>query len=49
MALDAMEGLIEVMIEKGEAIPESDTPEAVSRFYHLAHAGLTRDEFLTVL
>ena len=37
MALDAMEGLIEVMIDQGEAIPESDSPEAVSRFDRLAH------------
>ena len=26
MARDAMDGLIEVMLEKGEAIPESDAP-----------------------
>jgi hypothetical protein len=32
MPLDAMEGLIEVMIENGETIPESDRPEAVSRY-----------------
>jgi antitoxin HicB len=37
MARDAMEGLIEVMVEHGEAIPESDGPEAVSRFDRLAH------------
>ena len=37
MARDAMEGLIEVMLEKGEAIPESDALEAVSRFNRLAH------------
>jgi antitoxin HicB len=37
MARDAMEGLIEVMLEKGEAIPESDAPEAIPRFNHLAH------------
>ncbi len=37
MARDAMEGLIEVMVEHGEAIPESDAPEAVSRFDRLAH------------
>jgi antitoxin HicB len=29
MARDAMEGLIEVMVEHGEAIPESDAPEAI--------------------
>ena len=37
MALDAMEGLIEVMLEMGEAIPESDATDAVSRFNRLAH------------
>jgi antitoxin HicB len=37
MARDAMEGLIEVMVECGEPIPESDAPEAVSRFNRLAH------------
>ena len=37
MARDAMDGLIEVMREQGEAIPESDAPEAVLRFNHLAH------------
>jgi antitoxin HicB len=37
MAQDAMEGLIEVMLEKGTAIPESDAPEAIPRFNQLAH------------
>jgi predicted RNase H-like HicB family nuclease len=37
MAHDAMEGLIEVMIEQGEAIPASDPPEGVLRFDRLAH------------
>jgi antitoxin HicB len=37
MAQDAMEGLIEAILEKGEPIPESDTPDAVPRFNHLAH------------
>ena len=37
MALDAMEGLIEVMRAQSEAIPESDIPEAVTRFDRLAH------------
>jgi predicted RNase H-like HicB family nuclease len=37
MARDAMEGLIEVMIAQGETVPESDTPDAVSRFNRLAH------------
>ena len=36
MARDAMQGLIEVMIEQGEAIPESDPPEAIPRFNRLA-------------
>jgi predicted RNase H-like HicB family nuclease len=36
MARDAMEGLIEVMIEKGEPIPESDARDALSRFNQLA-------------
>jgi antitoxin HicB len=29
MARDAMEGLIEVMLERGESVPGSDGPEAV--------------------
>jgi antitoxin HicB len=37
MARDAMEGLIQVMREMGEQVPESDPPEAVLRFNHLAH------------
>ena len=37
MACDAMVGLIEVMLERGEPIPESDAPEAVPRFNRLAH------------
>jgi len=37
MARDAMDGLIEVMLETGEAIPESDAPEAIPRFNHLAN------------
>jgi antitoxin HicB len=37
MARDAMEGLIEVMREKGEPVPASDAPEAVPRFNRLAH------------
>jgi antitoxin HicB len=37
MARDAMEGLIEVMLEKGEALPESDASEVVPRFNRLAH------------
>lgn len=37
MTRDAMEGLIEVMLERGENVPESDSPEAVGRFDRLAH------------
>lgn len=37
IAFDAMDGLIEVMLERGEPIPESDAPEAVPRFNRLAH------------
>jgi antitoxin HicB len=37
MARDAMEGLIEAMLEQGAAIPDSDAPEALSRFNELAH------------
>jgi hypothetical protein len=37
MARDAMEGLIEVMLEKGGELPESDSPEAAPRFNRLAH------------
>jgi predicted RNase H-like HicB family nuclease len=37
MALDAMQGLIEVMTEQGESIPDSDSPDAVARFHQLAH------------
>jgi antitoxin HicB len=32
MARGAMEGLIDVKVEHGEAIPESDAPGGVSRF-----------------
>jgi antitoxin HicB len=35
MARDAMNGLIEVMLERGETIPESDAPDAVPRFHRL--------------
>jgi antitoxin HicB len=37
MARDAMEGLIEVMLEQRETIPESDAAEAMPRFNRLAH------------
>ena len=45
MARDAMDGLIEIMLEQGEAIPESDTVEALSRFNRLAHT--LQDEGVT--
>jgi antitoxin HicB len=45
MACDAMDGLIEVMLEQGEAIPESDAVEALSRFNRLAHT--LQDEGVT--
>ena len=44
MARDAMEGLIEVMLEHGESIPESDAPEAVPRFNRLARTLQDEDE-----
>ena len=37
MARDAMDGLIDVMLEKGEVIPEGDALEALPRFNRLAH------------
>ncbi len=37
MARDAMGGLIEVMLEMGETLPESDTPDVMPRFNRLAH------------
>jgi antitoxin HicB len=42
MAKDAMDGLIEVMLEKGETVPQGDAPEAVMRFKRLAET--LRDE-----
>lgn len=36
MALDASEGLIEVMLERGEVIPASDTADVVPRYSRLA-------------
>jgi predicted RNase H-like HicB family nuclease len=44
MAQDAMDGLIEVMLERGETVPESDAPEAVPRFDRLAHTLRDDDE-----
>jgi antitoxin HicB len=37
MARDAMEGLIEIMIEKDEMVPESDAAESAQRFHRLAN------------
>lgn len=36
MARDAMDGLLAVMLEMGEPIPESDPPNALPRFSQLA-------------
>lgn len=44
MARDAMEGLIEVMLEKHQPVPESDAPEAMPRFDRLAHILQNEDE-----
>jgi antitoxin HicB len=44
MAQDAMDGLIEVMLEAGETVPESDPLEAVPRFDRLAHTLRADDE-----
>jgi antitoxin HicB len=35
MARDAMEGFIEVLVEDGESIPDSDPPELAPRSNHL--------------
>jgi antitoxin HicB len=37
MARDAVAGLIEIMLERGETVPEGDTPDAIARFNQLAH------------
>ena len=44
MAQNAMDGLIEVMLERGESVPESDAPEAMPRFDRLAHTLRDDDE-----
>jgi antitoxin HicB len=36
MAKDAMEGFIDVLVEDGEEVPESDQPNMVPRFDQLA-------------
>jgi len=38
MAQDAMAGMIDVLLEDGEEVPESDAPAAASRYDRLAHA-----------
>jgi predicted RNase H-like HicB family nuclease len=42
MARDAMAGLVEVLIEDGEEVPESDAPHSAPRFDYLART--LRDE-----
>jgi len=37
MARDAMDGLIEVMLENSEILPDSDAAEMLPRFDRLAH------------
>jgi predicted RNase H-like HicB family nuclease len=44
MARDAMEGLIEIMLEKGERVPESDAADAAPRFHRLANTLQDEDE-----
>jgi predicted RNase H-like HicB family nuclease len=36
-AIDAMKGYIEVLVEDGEQVPESDAPQTAPRFHRLAH------------
>ncbi len=38
MAQEAMAGMIDVLLEDGEEIPESDPPCAAARYDRLAHA-----------
>jgi hypothetical protein len=42
MAVDAMQGYIESLIEHGEEIPESDSPHVTPRFDRLGR--MLRDE-----
>jgi predicted RNase H-like HicB family nuclease len=37
MARDAMEGYVEVLLEDGDPVPESDAPQVAPRFDQLAH------------
>ena len=41
-ARDALDGFIQVLVEDGDAVPESDSPEALPRYDRLAHS--LRDE-----
>ena len=47
MALDAADGYISVLVEDGEAVPESDPPEIAPRYDQLAQT--LRDENQPVL
>ena len=38
MARDALEGFIDVLVEDGERVPESDPPEMMPRYDRLAHS-----------
>lgn len=49
MARDATEGLIEVMLEKGEAVPESDPPSATQRYEQFVHTLREDNESRTLL
>jgi predicted RNase H-like HicB family nuclease len=53
MALDAMEGLIELMLEKEGRVPESDAEEAIPRPPKGTRAAIiqqaSRDEFLKLI
>jgi predicted RNase H-like HicB family nuclease len=42
MARDALDGFIQVLVEDGEEVPESDSPDALPRYDRLAHS--LRDE-----
>jgi antitoxin HicB len=42
MALDALDGFVEVLVEDGAEVPKSDPPEVLPRYDGLAH--LLRDE-----
>jgi predicted RNase H-like HicB family nuclease len=42
MARDALDGFVQVLVEDGEDLPETDPPEMVPRYDRLAHS--LRDE-----